>query len=383
MDELKKLYEELAKAVTEMRANLERGNSETAEKANAGITALKAQIRELETKAARPSAAAQDESQKTEQSKAFRTWMARDEKGLSPEQVKLLQVGAEGDGGVAVPEELDRTIGKTLRDACPMLSLVSVINGTESYEKLFDLAGTTSGWVGETDARTETSTPTLTSVKPFFGELYANPFATQKMLDDVFFNAEAWLAESVSEKFAEDIDEAILNGTGTKSPKGILKYTLAETADATRAFGQIEKMTTDTQNSVKDTELIDFVHKLKAGYRQQATWLMSTLMVAKVRKLKDSTTGQFMWQPGLAAGVPDVLLGRPIVEDERVPAPAAGATAALFGDFKRAYKVVMVKGIRVLRDPYTAKPKIGFYTTQRLGGGLEDSKAVKVLVLKS
>lgn len=389
--DLQKAFEDFKKLNDERLAKLEKGSQDpvlgaAVDKANAEIARLEKQIRDLETKAARPGAAASEQAdeEKNAHRKAFDLLVRKGERGLAPEQVKLLQVGVEGDGGFAVPEELDRNIGKLVRDDCPMLGEVSAMDGSETYEKLFDTAGTTSGWVGETDPRGETNSPTLVSVKPSFGEVYAFPFATQKMLDDAMINVEAWLTESVSTEFAEEIDDAIINGNGTNKPKGILAYTLAETADSARAFGQIEKYTTTSASaSFSGDELITFIHKLKKGYRAGAKWYMPTLAVAIARKLKDSVTGQYLWQPGLGGGQPATLLSYPIVEAERLPTPAGSSKSVLFGDLKRAYKFVSVRGIRVLRDPFTVKGKVGFYTTQRVGGGVEDTNAVKVLVLKA
>lgn len=361
--------------------------AEMVRKANEEITRIGKDLDEVRSAAKRRAAAAAGEGAPEERSAhrvAFAKSLRHGDRDLSPEEIKLLQVGVAGDGGYAVPEELDRSIGSLVRDATPMLGVVNAIDGTETYEKLIDLAGAASGWVGETDARGETASPTLASVKPYFGEVYAFPFATQKMLDDAMFDPEPWLAESVATKFAEDIDDAIIQGNGTNKPKGILAYTLAETADATRTFGEIEKYTTTTTSaSFTGDELITLIHKLKQGYRVNARFVMPTLAVAIARKLKDSVSGQYLWQPGLGGDQPARLLGYPITEDERVPTPAGSSKSVLFGDFKRAYRVVRVRGIRTLRDPFTAKPKVGFYTTQRIGGGVEDSCAVKVMVLKA
>ena len=396
-DEVKKLMEKLTTEFEQFKTENDRRLKEvelkgradplTEEKINkhsSAIGALEKSINELVAKLNRPGAgvgqAATEEQ--AEHRKLFAKYMKKgQDAGLADLQQKLLQIGVDGDGGYAVPEELDRNIGRMETDAMPMEGLVSSLTmGGESYEKLYDLEGATSGWVGETDDRPETDTPEVGSFKPVYGELYANPFATQKMLDDAFFDVEAWLTESVARKFAEDLDAAIVSGNGVVKPKGILAYSLAATADATRAWGVIEKMHSGGAGTLTADNLIDLTLKLKPGYRQNAKWLMASATVGYIRKLKDAND-QYLWQPSIQAGQPSVLLGHALVEDENVPAMASGAHSVIFGDYKRAYKLINIKGIRVLRDPYTAKPKVGFYTTKRVGGGVEDTSALKVLTL--
>ena len=354
---------------------------EQVDKANAEISKLQKEIDAVQKAAQRPGAnPSQVDEQKTAHRKAFGAYMRKGVIGELPDlQVKTLQIGVDADGGFAVPENLDTAIGKMEIFDSPMEALVSSITaGAETYEKLFDLRGTASGWVGETAARPVTGSPQLGSFKPTYGELYASPKATQKMLDDAFFDAEAWLAASIAEKFGQDLDVAILSGDGTNKPKGILAYTLAQTGDATRAFGTIEKKHTGTSaGGINAAFLMDLQRLLKPGYRGNSTWVMAGATVDVIRKLADST-GQYLWQPGLADGTPARLLGRPVVEDENVPAIGAASKSILYGDFKRAYKVVNLRGIRVLRDPFTDKPHVIFYSTKRVGGGVEDTAAVKV-----
>jgi HK97 family phage major capsid protein len=300
---------------------------------------------------------------------------------LASLQEKALQVGVDADGGFAIPEELDRSIGQMEIAAAPMEGLVSSITaGAETYEKLMDLRGAASGWVGETAARPDTNTPTLGSFKPFYGEVYASPKATQKMLDDAFFDVESWLGSSVVEKFAQDVDLAIISGDGTTKPKGILAYTLAATADSARAYGTIEKLHSGVAGDFDADDLIDLSDKLAKGYLANARWVMAQGTLTKIRKLK-GTDGHYLLQPSIQQGTPPTLLGYSWTIDNNVPAVAASANAILFGDFRRAYKIVNIRGVRVLRDPFTDKPYVKFYTTKRVGGGVEDTAAVKVLTL--
>lgn len=305
------------------------------------------------------------------------------EAGLGDLQAKALQIGVESDGGFAVPEELDRSIIELLRDTSPMRQVCNQITvGTPDYKRLVNLGGNGAGWVGETDARPATNTPTLGNISAFMGEIYANPQATQTSLDDMFFDAEGWLSSEVGRDFSEKEGNAFLLGDGVNKPKGLLAYPLLTTADDVRAFGSLQKLITGTAGSLNGDNLIDLIHALKAGYRANGTWMMGNLTVAYVRKLKDSE-GNYLWRPGLEAGAPSVLLGYGITENEDMPDVAADANAIAFGDFKRAYTVVDRIGTRVLRDPYTNKPYVGFYTTKRVGGMLVDSQAVKILTLSA
>jgi HK97 family phage major capsid protein len=301
--------------------------------------------------------------------------------GLGELQAKALQTTVDADGGYAVPEELDRSILELLRDESPMRSVCNQITvSTPDYKRLVNLGGAGSGWVGETDARPATGTPTLAQIAAVMGEIYANPQATQTSLDDLFFDAEAWLTAEVAREFAEKEGAAFLLGDGSNKPKGLLAYTLSTDGDATRAFGQIQKIETGTAGTFTSDQLISLIYALKKGYRAGATWMMPTTTLFTVRTMKDSE-GNYLWRPGLEQGAPSLLLGYGITENEDMPAAAADANGIIFGDFKRAYTIVDRIGTRVLRDPFTNKPNVGFYTTKRVGGMLVDSQAVKVLTM--
>jgi len=304
--------------------------------------------------------------------------------GLAELQQKALQTTVESDGGYAVPEELDRTIIELLRDESPMRQVCGQMTiGTADYKKLANLGGAGSGWVGEVAERPPTGTPTLAQVVAFMGEIYANPQATQTSLDDLFFDAEKWLNGEVATEFAEREGSAFLLGDGVNKPKGLLAYAMDLASDKTRVFGKLQNVKSGTAGDFDADDLVKLVHTLKKGYRRQALWMLSTMSLFKVRTFKDAQTGAYIWQPGLQAGQPSSLLGYGVEENEDMPEVAADANAIVFGDFKRAYTVVDRLGTRVLRDPYTNKPNVGFYTTKRVGGMLTDSRAVKVLTLSA
>lgn len=301
--------------------------------------------------------------------------------GLSELEIKAVQTTTNQDGGYAVPEELDRTLLELLKDESPMRAVCSQMTiGTPDYKKLVNLGGAGSGWVGETDNRPATGTPTLAQIQAYMGEIYANPQATQTSLDDVFFNVENWISTEVAQEFAEKEGQAFLLGDGDKKPKGILAYAMATTNDKTRAFGTLQQIKSGQAGNFTGDNLIDLIYSLKKGYRNGALFMMTNLTQSKVRKFKDSE-GNYIWQPGLQLGQPSTLLGYGIEENEDMPESEADANAVLFGNFKRGYLITDRMGTRVLRDPYTNKPYVGFYTTKRTGGMLTDSNAIKVLTL--
>lgn len=318
----------------------------------------------------------------SEHKEAFLQFMRKGrEEGLAELQMKALQTGIDGDGGYAVPEEFDRSILELMRAQSPMRQLCHGMTiGTPEYKRLVNLGGAGSGWVGETDPRPETTTPKLAQITAHMGEIYANPAATQTALDDIFFNAEAWLNDEVAREFSEREADAFLKGDGTNKPKGILAYAMSTQDDSARAFGTIQKILSGTAGDFTADNLIDLELELKKGYRQNAAWMFSKSVLRKLRKLKDSD-GNYIWTPGLAEGSRSTILGYKFEENEDMPTMAADSNAILFGDFKRAYTIVDRMGTRVLRDPYTNKPNVSFYTTKRVGGMLVDSSAIKVLTL--
>lgn len=361
---------------------------EKVDKANAEITAIAKQMAEIEKKLNRPrgTGATDERPEITEHKAAFGKYMrrkgAREDFELAELEKKALNITTDSDGGYAVPTELDTEILQLLRNESPMRRVCSVrMVGTSDYKKLVNLGGIASGWVGETDTRGETGTSSLAEITPYMGEIYANPAATQQMLDDAFFNAEMWLAEEVAVEFAEEENLAFLSGNGTKKPKGILTYTSVATADATRTFGQLQHKETASATAITGDELIDLIYMLKSKYRNGALWQMNSTSLAAVRKLKD-TTGQYLWAPGLGAGQPAQLLGYAVEENEDMADIATGVVSVMFGNFKRGYMIVDRMGTRTLRDPYTNKPYVHFYTTKRVGGMLMDSNAIKLLKQK-
>ena len=291
--------------------------------------------------------------------------------------------GVSGDaGGYALPKEIDAVIDATLKAASPIRSIANVVSvGSAGYRKLVTTGGTPSGWAAENGARTETATPTFVEIAPPMGELYANPSATQAMLDDAHFDVEEWLAGEIAAEFAKAEGAAFVGGNGTNRPKGFLTQPTAATGDGVRAFGTLQHVASGAAGdfgSNPQERLIDLVQALRAPYRQGASFVMNAATLARIRKFKTSD-GAFVWQPSLAAGQPATLLGYPVVEAEDMPDIGANALAIAFGNFRAGYLIAERQETVILRDPYSNKPFVNFYATKRVGGCVSNSEAIKVM----
>jgi len=302
-------------------------------------------------------------------------------------QSKALAAGSNPDGGYVVPVQLDTTIDRVLSEVSPIRAISSVMQvSTSSLKKPMNMGGAGAGWVGEAEARPQTATPTLNMLEFPVMEMYANPAATQTLLDDAYVNIEQWLADEVQITFAEQEGAAFVAGNGVNKPRGFLSYDTV--ANANYAWGKLGFIASgaasdfeapvDAARTGPEDRFIDLIHSLKAGYRQGARFVMNSATLSKIRKFKDGN-GNFIWQPGLVAGQPDRLLGYPITEAEDMPDVGAGEFPIAFGNFNRGYQVVDRIGTRVLRDPFTAKPFVLFYTTKRVGGGVKNFEAIKLM----
>jgi len=242
------------------------------------------------------------------------------------------------------------------------------------------VTGPVASWAGETDARTGTNSPVLDQLQFPTAELYALPAATPSLLDDAVIDLERWIVDEVETAFAEKETAAFINGDGSDKPKGFLDYDQA--AESAWAWGKIGYVATGVSGafaaSHSSDSLVDLVYSLKAGYRQDAHWVMNRKTQAAIRKFKD-VDGNYLWQPPAMPGGRAMLMGFPLVEAEEMPDIAAASTSIAFGDFRRGYLVVDRTGVRVLRDPYSSKPYVLFYITKRVGGGVQDFNAIKLL----
>jgi HK97 family phage major capsid protein len=301
-------------------------------------------------------------------------------------ELKSLSGAVLSDGGYAVPREIDATISARLKNISPIRAIAQVVQtGTAGYRKLVSTGGTASGWVSEVAGRPETATPSFAEIAPPSGDLYANPAASQSMLDDAAFDLETWLADEIAMEFARAEGAAFVGGSGVNQPRGFLNVPATDEADAVRAFGSLQYVVSGDAAGFDvnpELKLIDLVHSLKAGHRQGASWVMNSATLSEVRKLK-AADGSFLWQPGLMEGQPNRLLGYPVVEAEDMPDIAADAFPIAFGNFRAGYLIAERSATTILRDPFSNKPFVHFYATKRIGGQVLDSNAIKLLMISA
>lgn len=309
----------------------------------------------------------------------FRKGVAGNLRELEVQAALTTQV--DEDGGFIVPEDVDTEISRVLGTMSAMRGLARVVSvGSATFKRLHNMGGTASGWVGEEESRSETNTPKFKALEFPTMELFAQPGITQNMLDDGYLDIAAWLADEVSIEFSEKEGEAFIIGDGIKKPRGILSYTTK--VNGQQKFGELGFIASGASGAFAGSnpadKIIDLVHALKRGYRMNANFLMNDLTFAGVRKLKDAE-GNYLWRPGIEAGESETLLGKPVEIDDNMPDIAANSLSIAFGDFNRGYIITDRMGTRVLRDEYTNKPYIMFYTTKRVGGGVNDSEAIKLM----
>lgn len=395
MAELQKAFSEFKSSNDKDIADLKKGmgdvvQTEKVDRINASITELQGALNDINATIAGLKVGGAGDGKSTpeqrEYAKAFDRFFRRGvENGLNDLAVKAaMRTDSDPDGGYIVPPEMDAEISRVLSTVSVMRQLATVRPiSTGMYKKPVNLGGTDSGWVGERETRTETNTSTLSLLEFPVMELYANPAATQTFLDDASVDVGAWLGSEVDIVFAEQEGAAFISGNGVNRPRGLLGYTAI--ANASYAWGKLGYIASGVAAAISDASnngvdrLIDLSHgALKQGYRTNATWLMNRFTAAGIRKLKDAY-GQYLWQPAVQAGMLPTLLGYPQADDDNMSDIGANAYPIAFGDFKRGYLIVDRVGTRVLRDPYTNKPYVMFYTTKRVGGGVQNFEAIKLL----
>jgi len=316
-----------------------------------------------------------------EHREAFLNW-AR--KGANPESLRQLEVQAnlstleDPSGGYLVPVEMDKAIERLALSSVAMRRICRVVSARGDYQKPLSKGGAAGGWVAEKGDRDETDTPEMTLFSPPWCELYANLPVTQKLLDTSDFDVAAWLVEEITDVFTSTEGTAFITGDGVGKPRGITTYDMV--ADASWTYGKVGYIAGGHASLLNNTDkLFDLQHALKSVYRNGASWLMNDETFNAIRRMKDGE-GNYLWRPGLEAGSPDVLLGKPVVIDDNMPDIGADAYPVAFGDFSRAYTVCDHNaGTRLLRDPYSKKGFVYFYTVKMVAGGISNFEAIKFL----
>lgn len=383
----KALIEQINAAVTEMRQKNEQALAskvddtvlnEQVDKINASISELEAALTAANAQiaAAKLGGAGNFGPADPEHTDQINAYMR---KGVEPTVQAAMSEGTDAAGGYIVPIEWDRTITDKLKQRSPIRENATVVRiGGRGFTKVYNDGVIGSGWVGETAARPETTTPGLSSLQFDTGEIYCNPAVTQRMLDDAGFDLGAWLSSEVEGEFAIQENIAFLSGNGTNKPYGILTYVTGAANAARHPFGAIAATTTASATAVTGDELLSLVYSLPSERDANSKWYLNRSTTLAARKLKDGQ-GNYLWQQNYAAGEPASLAGYPIVEVAGMPTIATGNVVALFGDMAMTYLVVDRLGTQVLRDPYTNKPYVHFYTTKRVGGGVQNPEYMKAL----
>lgn len=332
-------------------------------------------LREIEKKAGRPNHNIQRGSYSAEDTSELRAIL----------EGKSMNSLTGADGGFLVPETIRVEIDALITKQSPIRQVANVMNFTTPSTKLpVNMRGATGGWVGDGDARAETSTPMLQEVSLSGGTIYALPKVSEELEEDAIINVEAFLNENVVDTLAEMESQAFISGDGVKKPKGFLAGpSPAADGDAVRAFGSLQYIASGSAGTLGSSitdKLTQMVFSLRAGYRQAdgCAWLMSTDVLSEIAKLKDSNSRP-LYVPSLREDVPGVLLGYKVVECEHMANIAAGAFPIAFGNFKRGYTIADRTPLTVLRDPYSQKGQVLWYFRRRVHGGLTNSNAIKLL----
>lgn len=303
-------------------------------------------------------------------------------KGLD---IKSLSVGINQDGGFLVPTTLGGIINARVFETSPVRQLANVvaISGAE-YEVVLDNDEAAASWVSETGTRSTTTSPTLDKRIIPTHELYANPLATQKILDDASVDMEAWLVSKVADKFARTEATAFVSGNGVGKPTGILTYTTTSTSYDPR---NVQVINSGTQGAFTYAGIANVQNALKEVYQANATFMVKRSSFGSILNIKTGISGDnrpiFNMMYDKNAGIAFSIMGRPVVFGDDVPAVANDVNAMIYGDFRAGYTVVDRIGLRVLRDPYSSKPYVGFYTTKRVGGDVVNAEAFKILALSN
>jgi len=301
-------------------------------------------------------------------------------RGLDIEE-KALSTAVAAEGGVLVDPQTASRIESVLRASSSLRAVARIVQvDATAYDALIDHTEMGAAWITEATAISETATSNIDRISIPLHELSATPKASQRLLDDSAFDVEGWLAERIADRFARAENAAFVDGDGIDKPKGILAH--AVVANDSWAWGSLGTVNSGADGAFDATDpgdaLVELVYALPAGYRANAVFMMNSATAGAVRKLKDAD-GRYLWAEGLSEGQPARLLGYPVLIVEDMPDIATASHAIAFGDFRAAYTIAERPDLRVLRDPYSAKPHVLFYATRRVGGDVTDFAAIKLL----
>lgn len=361
--------------------------SETVDELRSGLRAANDTIDQLNARMDRMAGAANDNAEVGVNASALRA----EHKAISAfvrsgDESRLREIhaansaGNSPEGGYLVMPERASTMIKKLWDSVAMrrLARVEVMESGDRWEEPIDFDEVGATWVGEQSSRPETDSAELKMLTVPLDEIYSLQKVTQRLLDDAAFDVGSWVSGKIDSKFARSENSAFVSGNGVGKPRGLLTYPTSSAADASRSWGTIQTVASGHATQITSDALRTMVWTLRSPYRAGATWLMNSATASSLDKLKDAA-GAYIWRESSVAGVPPTLLGYPVEIDETMPDIAASSLSIAFGNFKLAYLIVDRPGSRLLRDPFTSKPHVLFYSYRRVGGALANSEAVKLM----
>ena len=338
------------------------------------LAEVKSRMEQLETQLNRPAfdTASRFESLDNEE-QMINKYLRHGESALTPEEVKQLSVDSDPQGGYWVTGQMSQQVITKVTETSPMRNLATVETiSSDALEIPEDIGEAAVGWTAETGIRSETASPTIGVRRIPVHEIYAMPKATQQLLDDARVNVEEWLSGKIATKMSTTENIAFLGGDGVDKPRGLLTY-----PEGSNNPGEIEQVSSGSAGALTADGLRSLFYALKTPYIRNARWIMGRSTIESISKLKDGG-GEYLWSPGLKEGEPQMLLGHPIDRMEDMPSVTANSLPIAFGDWRQAYTIVDRVGVRVLRDPYSSKPFVLFYTTKRVGGDVTNFEAVVI-----
>ena len=359
------------------------------------VTALEQRLDEIQLKANRPNlwgsgGGPSNAAEIKQLDRALRAWAAGDQAKFEAGMVeaKAMSAGSDPSGGYFVHPYMSSQLTQVMAEISPVYRLARRIpmESGASFEEIVDNEDAGAHWVTETGARNDSATPQVKKLTIELHEIYAQPKITQKLIDASSYDVVGWLLGKVGDAFAMAEGVAFHSGDGVGKPRGFLSYPMATTADATRPWGTLQYIVTGVSGAFPTSSttvnpadvLVDVQSALRAQYRAGAVWLMNSATAGVVRKLKDAE-GRHVWVDSLQQGQPPLLLGHPVEIDEAMPNIGADQFAIAFGNLQRAYTIVEMPGLRFLSDPYTQKPFVKLFNYRRVGGGCNNTEAIKLL----
>jgi HK97 family phage major capsid protein len=384
-EEIKALIEEQAGLVKQLREENDRlieAGKNTQKEWTEKMQKLQDRLDEIDVKLKRPALERPERDPDRPASKAhqaFMSWCRHGLAGVTPEDRQYLRRGEPGEAkalttmdetaaGFLASPEITSEIIKGIVEFTPIRGLARVRTTSQRSVKSRKRTGTFAAkWAAETGTKTETTGLTFGVEELPVHELYAMVDVSTAELEDSDFNLEAELAMEATEQFGVAEGKAFAVGTAVGQPEGIITNAavgLTNSGDA---------------SLIKADGVIDLTYAVKQGYASRAAFLMRRATIGAVRKLKD-TQNQYLWQMGIMAGQPSMLLGYPIFEAPDLDAIAANAKPIIFGDYRRGYDIVDRRTMTVLRDPFTqaASGKVRFIFTRRVGGQVVVAEAMRI-----